>query len=121
MTPVITKPPSPARTVLPKTISLSAFDLAEFRRRAPLTVARFASSPQREAWLRRIWELETNWQEAMEREQKAAHAPEVIVRGAPPLSAEIEETFDVIYAGGALGLLHAVAVACGAHPRRVLV
>ena len=120
MTAVLTKPPA-ALTILPKTSSLSELDLAEFRRRAPLTVARFASLPQREAWLRRIWELEADWQEAMERQQKALQGTEVIVRGAPPATAEIEETFDIIYAGGVLGLLHAAAMASGAQKRRVLV
>jgi lycopene cyclase CruA len=122
MTAVLTKPPAAAPIVLPKTSLRSALDLAEFRRRAPLTVARFASLPQREAWLRRIWELETNWQEAMERQQKAGQTPEVIVRAAPPATAEIEETFDIIYAGGVLGLLYAAAAAAShTHKRRVLV
>ena len=36
-------------------------DLAYFRRRYPETVASFGTLPKREEWLRRIWELETDW------------------------------------------------------------
>ncbi len=93
-------------------------DLSEFRRRYPLTVARFGALAEREAYLRRVWELDVRWREAMERKDDAAR--EVIVRGAPPSGTEIEGEFEIIYAGGVLGLLHA-AVMAARHGRRVLV
>ncbi len=93
-------------------------DLAEFRRRYPLTVANFGALGERETWLRRIWVAGARWQE-----QAGAHdagAREAIVRGAPPASLAVEGEFETIYAGGALGLLHAAVAAC-CHNRRVLV
>jgi lycopene cyclase CruA len=75
---------------------------------------------ERERWLRRIWELEVRWQEAAERAGKQTSATEVVIYGAPPQGAEIEAEFDIIYAGGVLGLLHA-AVMATRHKRRVLV
>lgn len=98
----------------------SAPDLTEFRRRYPLTLARFGTLPARETHLRRIWGLEIGWQAAMERQAKSGYAAEVIVRGAPPAEAVIENSFDIIYAGGVLGLLHAAVMAC-CHNKRVLV
>lgn len=95
-------------------------DLGLFSRKYPLTVRSFGVLAEREAWLRRIWELEARWQEAMEREAKLRHAPEVIVDGAPPAEAQVEAEFDIIYAGGVLGLLHA-AVMATRYSRRVLV
>src|SRR5207248_519671 len=46
-------------------------------------------------------------------------AREAIVRGAPPAGAEVAGEFETIYAGGALGLLHAAAAS--RYGRRVLV
>jgi lycopene cyclase CruA len=83
-------------------------DLGEFRRRYPLTVANFGSLANREAWLGRIWEMDAGWQRAME---KDGAAQEVIVRGAPPQGLNVEAEFDIIYAGGQVGLLHAAVMA----------
>jgi lycopene cyclase CruA len=88
----------------------NAPDLSEFRKRYPLTVANFGALANREVWLRRIWELDTAWQQTIEGERRAPE--EVIVRGAPPSRLKIEAEFEIIYAGGHLGLLHAAVMAC---------
>ena len=108
--------------VLRKTSKLhNAPDLSEFRKRYPLTVANFGTLANREAWLGRIWELDTAWQQTMERDKGAQEvAEEVIVRGAPPSRLNIEAEFDIIYAGGSVGLLHA-AVMASRFNRRVMV
>ncbi|HEX8073183.1 MAG TPA: hypothetical protein VF546_24770 [Pyrinomonadaceae bacterium] len=93
-------------------------DLSEFRRRYPLTVANFGALGDREAWLRRIWAAGARWQTRAE--AAAAARTEAVVRGAPSRALEVAGEFDVIYAGGAAGLLHA-AVAASAYGRRVLV
>ncbi|PYS90073.1 MAG: hypothetical protein DMF64_15830 [Acidobacteria bacterium] len=94
----------------------NAPDLAEFRRRYPLTVANFGALGERETWLKSIWATDARWQEAL------AHdgAREVVVRGAPPAGTEVAGEFEIIYAGGAVGLLHAAVMACR-YQRRVLV
>src|SRR5918912_1000147 len=98
----------------------TAPDLSDFRRRYPLTVASFGALANREAWLRRIWELDARWQHQMtpwgSREQAQT---ESIVRGAPPANLPIEAEFEVIYAGGVFGLLHASLMA-SRHHRRVM-
>jgi len=88
--------------------NLPALDLAGLRRKYPLTMQNFGALADREAWLRRIWELETRWQDSMER---VGETPEVVIESPPPMNAEVEATFDVIYAGGVLGLLHAAVMA----------
>ncbi|MDQ3755387.1 MAG: hypothetical protein M3371_11735 [Acidobacteriota bacterium] len=108
---------APSKTVA-KRAGDGAPDLSEFRRRYPLTVARFGALGEREAYLRRVWELDVRWREAMERKDDVAR--EVIVRSAPPSGTEIEGEFEIIYAGGVLGLLHA-AVMAARYGRRVLV
>ncbi|MDT5120705.1 MAG: lycopene cyclase CruA [Acidobacteriota bacterium] len=92
-------------------------DLSEYRKRYPLTVTHFGALANREAWLDRIWQQDVGWQQAMERDGKAQEA---IVRGAPPANLSVEGEFEIIYAGGALGLLHA-AVMSSCYKRRVLV
>lgn len=93
-------------------------DLNHFRRRYPLTVAALGALPEREAWLGRVWEEEARWRDASR--GGASAAAEVIVRGAPPSGSEVEGEFEVVCAGGGLGLLHASALAAR-HARRVLV
>jgi lycopene cyclase CruA len=92
-------------------------DLAEYRRRYPLTVASFGALANREAWLDRIWKLDTRWQQAFETESKTQEA---IVRGTPPAGLSVESEFEIIYAGGIIGLLHA-AVMSACYKRRVMV
>lgn len=95
-------------------------DLAYFRRRYPETVASLGTLPRREEWLRKIWELEARRRKTCETRGGGAAIDEVIVRGAPPAGRVAEAAFDVVYAGGALALLHAAALACG-HGRSALV
>jgi lycopene cyclase CruA len=92
-------------------------DLSEYRRRYPLTVANFGALANREAWLDRIWKLDALWQQGMERR---SGAQEAIVRGAPPSGLPVEGEFEIIYAGGVVGLLHA-AVMTTCYKRRVMV
>lgn len=94
-------------------------DLSDFRKRFPLTVASFGALADREAWLRRIWELDARWEHAMERAGEQARE-EVVVHGAPPQGLTVEAEYEIIYAGGVLGLLHA-AVMNSRYNRRVMV
>jgi len=96
----------------------TAPDLKYFRDRYPLTVANFGSLGEREAYLRRIWQTEMRWQATMESQQHAAR--EAVTHGAPPAGLSVEGEFEIIYAGGALGLLQA-AVLAARFKRRVLV
>ncbi|HEX8633205.1 MAG TPA: hypothetical protein VF703_03535 [Pyrinomonadaceae bacterium] len=106
-------------TTTPGAASLTpAPDLKYFRERYPLTVANFGALGDRENYLRRIWRTETRWQETLENQQRAAR--EAVVRGAPPAGLAVEGEFEIIYAGGTLGLLHAAVLASG-FKRRVMV
>ena len=96
-------------------------DLRYFKQHYPATVAHFGTLAEREAWLRRIWELDARWRLETETHGGQTRAPEVIVRSsAPPEGMEVESGFDIIYVGGALALLHAALMACR-YKRRVLV
>jgi lycopene cyclase CruA len=94
-------------------------DLSHYRRHYPLTVANFGALAEREAWLRRIWDLDARWQHTLN-DNGHGGGPEVIVRGAPPAGLPIEADFEIVYAGGVLGLLHAAIMACK-YGRRVMV
>jgi len=83
-----------------------------------LTVANFGALGERENYLRRIWLTERRWQETLENQQRAAR--EAVVRGAPPANLAVEGEFEIIYAGGVLGLLHA-SVLASRFKRRVMV
>lgn len=98
----------------------AAPDLTDFRRRYPLTVANFGSLANREAWLRSIWEMDARWRHQMTPWGGRQPVEEVIVRGAPPSRLTVEAEFEIIYAGGVLGLLHAGVMAARYH-RRVMV
>jgi len=93
-------------------------DLKYFRERYPLTVANFGALGERENYLRRIWLTEARWRETLESQQQTAR--EAVVRGAPPSDLSVEGEFEVIYAGGVLGLLHAAVLASN-FKRRVMV
>jgi lycopene cyclase CruA len=95
-------------------------DLSDFRRRYPLTVANFGALGNREAWLRSIWEMDARWRHQMTPWGGRQPVEEVIVRGAPHASLAVEAEFEIIYAGGVLGLLHAGVMASVYH-RRVMV
>lgn len=106
-----------AATVLSK--QKIAPELSDFRRLYPATVAGFGSLPERDAWLRRIWELDENWKKSQAKDDFSKQI-EVVVDKKTPAALAIEDEFDLIYAGGTLGLLHA-AVMAAKYNRRVLV
>jgi len=93
------------------------FDLSEIRRKFPRTVENFALLPNREAHLARIWEIENRWQTFRENPNKTE---EVIFFDGEPKDLEIEAEFEIVCAGGTLGLLHA-AVMATKYKRKVLV
>lgn len=93
------------------------FNLTEIRRRFPLLVENLAHLANREAWLERIWEIEQRWNKAR---QNGSTDREVFSTGDAPKDLNAEAEFEIIYAGGTLGLLHA-AVMAGGHNRKVLV
>jgi lycopene cyclase CruA len=105
--------------VLKKQAQNSDFDLNEIRRRFPATVANFASLPNREMWLRRIWELDERWKQSFAG-NSTTNNPEFLTDGNPPADLEVEGEFEIIYAGGGLGLIHA-AVMSATFGRKVLV
>ncbi|HEX8289362.1 MAG TPA: hypothetical protein VF556_15280 [Pyrinomonadaceae bacterium] len=93
------------------------FNLAEVRRRYPLLVENLACLPNREMWLKRIWEIEERWNIFRENPNDAS---EVVFFDTEPKESIIEDEFEIIYAGGTLGLLHA-AVMARKFGRKVLV
>ncbi|MEJ7616957.1 MAG: hypothetical protein WKF30_08365 [Pyrinomonadaceae bacterium] len=97
----------------------AAPDLSHFRKLYPLTVTHFGGLADREAWLRRVWQLDVNFIDALEHQDKN-NPEEIIVRAPPPTHLREEASFDIIYAGGVLGLLHAAVMACR-HQQRVMV
>lgn len=94
------------------------FDLAEIRRKYPLLVENLAPLRNREAWLARVWEIEQRWNQAREKNGNAA--PEVFSKGSAPQNLKIEGEFEIVYAGGTLGLIHAAAMT-SKYNRKVLV
>jgi lycopene cyclase CruA len=103
-----------------KTTAPGTPDLKYFRERYPLTVANFGALGEREAHLRRIWQTEMRWQQTLEQQQQRRAPDEAVVHGAPPSGLTSEGEFEIIYAGGTLGLLHA-AVLAARFKRRVMV
>jgi lycopene cyclase CruA len=99
------------------------------RIRYPRTVAQFATLPNGDAELRRLYELNTTW-----RHLSASRRPvtdvvvELTSQPSPPLPSQegesgalhLQATFDIIYAGGGLNLLNA-AVMTLRYGMRVLV
>ncbi len=92
---------------MPFDSSLKFPNPAEFRRQFPLLVENLAALPNREAWLERIWEIERRWETVSENPQKTE---EVVFFDAAPPDLEAEAEFEIVYAGGTLGLLHAAAM-----------
>src|SRR5215210_6254826 len=93
------------------------FNLAETRRQFPQLVENLAYLPNREAWLKRIWEIEQRWNDFRENPHKTE---EVIFFDSVPNDLKIESEFEIVYAGGTLGLLHAAVMGC-VYNRKVLV
>ncbi len=102
---------------MPKLFSTPSLNLPEFRRQFPKTVENLAHLPNREAWLARIWEIEQRWQMFRENPHQTE---EVILSDSAPKNLETEAEFEIIYAGGTLGLLHA-AVMASKYNRKILV
>ncbi len=102
---------------MPTNSPITKLNLTELRRRFPKTVENLAHLPNRESWLNRIWEIEQRWQMFRENPDQTS---EVILFDDAPKNLEIEDEFEVIYAGGTLGLLHAAVMAVR-NDRRVLV
>ncbi len=92
-------------------------DLNELRRKFPRTVENLAHLPNREAWLSRVWEIERRWNDFRENPDKSE---EVVFFDSAPKDLEVEAEFEIVYAGGTLGLLHA-AVMAAKYNRKVLV
>ncbi len=92
-------------------------NLTELRRQFPKTVENLASLSNREMWLKRIWEIERR---LLEFRENPDQTEEVIFFDSAPKDLEIEAEFEIIYAGGTLGLLHA-AVMATKYNRKVLV
>ena len=93
------------------------FDLAEIRRRFPLLVENLAKLPDRETHLKRIWEIEQRWNNFRENPEKSE---EVVFFDTVPNDLKTDGEFEIIYAGGTLGLLHAAVMATKFN-RKVLV
>ncbi|MGI8884180.1 MAG: hypothetical protein ACR2IA_08045, partial [Pyrinomonadaceae bacterium] len=93
------------------------FNLAEIRRQFPQLVENLAYLPNREAWLKRIWEIEERWNDFRENPNVTE---EVIFFDSAPKNLIVEGEFEIVYAGGTLGLLHAAVMACK-YNRKVLV
>lgn len=94
------------------------FDLAEIRRRSPLLVENLANLPNREAHLKRIFEIEQRWNSFRENPEKFDEV--VFFDSVPKDFSKPDGEFEIIYAGGTLGLLHASVMALK-HNRNVLV
>jgi lycopene cyclase CruA len=107
MTAVLTRSPNKTTTL----------DLSDLRKRYPLTVTNLGSLPDREVWLRKILNMEAQWKQKL---ADGDPSQEVIVRGAPPSDLQICGEFDIVYAGGVVGLLHA-SVMASRYKRKVLV
>ncbi|MEP7037145.1 MAG: hypothetical protein ABI891_02280 [Acidobacteriota bacterium] len=102
---------------MPTNSPITKLNLTELRRRFPKTVENLAHLPNRESWINRIWEIEQRWQMFRENPDQTN---EVILFDDAPKNLEIENEFEIIYAGGTLGLLHA-AVMATKYNRKVLV
>jgi lycopene cyclase CruA len=98
--------------------SKAAPELSEYRKRYPLTVASFGALGNREAWLDSIWRLDERWNRTLGENRGGAR--EAIASGAAPNGLSIEGEFEIIYAGGALGLIHAATMS-HRYRRRVMV
>lgn len=93
------------------------FNLAETRKSFPQLVENLAYLPNREAWLKRIWEIENRWNDFRANPDRFE---EVVRFDSSPKNAVVEEHFEIIYAGGTLGLLHAAVMSKKYH-RKILI
>lgn len=91
------------------------FELDALRSKYPRTVSEILSVENGESHLRSIWEIEQRWDRF--RRDPGAFEKVIFPGGAHD---SIDGEFDVIYAGGSIGLLHA-AVMATRYGRKVLV
>ncbi|MCS6873346.1 MAG: hypothetical protein RML33_05385 [Acidobacteriota bacterium] len=96
---------------------MKEFDLTRISKDYPLLVQNLSHLAEREVYLRRIWSVEQRWNEFV---SNPNGFEEVIFFGQKPKSIEAEEHFDIIYAGGTLGLFHATLMSLK-YGRKVLV
>ncbi len=75
--------------------------------RYPQTVKFFQKIPHGEADLIRVYWWEQRWREGVQQPQQ----PKQVIFSAPPSPPLAPPTFDLIYVGGALGVLHAAVMA----------
>jgi len=90
-------------------------NLSQIQQSHPLTHKYFSQSAHSEAWLRRIVELDSYWEQI----GKQAPAQVIFPGNRLPKEARISDEFDLIYAGGTLGVIHAAAMA-SAYQKSVL-
>ena len=93
-------------------------EIATLASQYPHLAAAFATIPQGEAHLRRLQDLNNTWQNMLLSGATRQYT-EVVVTGDQP-ALPVEDTFDIIYAGGGLNLLNA-AVMTQRYGLRVLV
>lgn len=97
---------------------MQSFDLTELRRKYPLLIENLAYLSDREAHLKRIWEIENRWNTF--RKNPDTFDESIFFNSVPKESEAVGEEFEIIYAGGTLGLLHAALMALK-YNRKVLV
>lgn len=102
---------------MPEKSSSENLSFAELERLFPLTLKNFSTLIDSETHIQRIWEIEKRWRKVSE---NPSHFDEAVFFDSKPPNVEIESHFDIIYAGGTLGLLHA-AVMAKSFNRKVLV
>ncbi len=93
------------------------FNLSEVRLKFPRTIENLAHLPNREAWLRRVWEIEQRWNTFRANPNSVE---EIVFFNSEPKDLEVENDFEIVYAGGTLGLLHAALMA-KKYKRKVLI
>ncbi len=76
----------------------------------PHLAAAFATLPQSDLHLRRLQDLNDTWQQMLGSDEARAYTDVVVTEERAPVPAV--DTFDIIYAGGGLNLLHAAVMTC---------
>jgi lycopene cyclase CruA len=83
-------------------------EIEQLREHYPHLAAAFANIPQGEQHLKRLWDLNTNWQQLLHSGAERQYAKVVVTEERTPLPAL--DTFAIIYAGGGLNLLNAAVM-----------
>ena len=99
----------PPQYPIPPAIDLSQQTIFEALADAyPQTVKYFQKMPNGEYDLNRVYWWEARWRDSVDRPQKPQ---QVIFEDNSPLGAKTEYNYDLIYIGGALGVIHAAVMA----------